>query len=299
MHRVSMPVHCDLQTFGDLDCAAVGRYVLGRRTAQGGYCFYRTPEWGVEEPNAPDTLAALESLGLLGIDIPDGRQTGDWLRGLQDDSGGYPTLTIGWAALGALDVLTIEPKFSPDQWLCSRLEAFLESRRPRDWRAAIVDALRLCELMRLRHMPVRGREHDNLIGLIAAARAPHGGWASPGADLETTAIAVHLIRLVDPHRLPDPLLGTFLDSCEDKQLGVRLAPGTRTTSVGALWGGLMLGHALGRRLRYLAAVGEQLGLLQRPDGGLSERHWAISTLRATWLGLQAAHLLNRQRQEQG
>lgn len=299
MHRVSMPVRRDLQAFGDLDCAAVARYVLGRRTAQGGYCFYRTPEWGVEEPNAPDTLAALESLGLLGIDIPAVEQTGDWLRGLQDDSGGYPTLTIGWAALRALDVLTIEPKFSPDRWLSSRLETFAGSDRPRDWRMAIVDALRLCELMRLRHRTVRGREHDSLVGLITAARVPHGGWAAPGADLETTAIAVQLVGLIDPHRLPDPPLERFLDSCEDKQLGVRLAPATRTTSVGALWGGLTLGHALGRRLRYPGAVGEQLGLLQRPDGGLSERHQAISTLRATWLGLQAAQLLNRERQEQG
>jgi hypothetical protein len=299
MHKASMPVHCDLRTFGDLDWAAVGRYVLGRRTAQGGYCFYRTPEWGVEEPNAVDTLAALQSLGLLGIDVPAVEQTGAWLRGLQDDDGGYPTLTIGWAALRALDVLTIEPKFSPDRWLGSRLETFARSDRPRDWRAAIIDALRLCELMRLRHSAVRQWERDNLVELITAARAPHGGWAAPGADLETTAIAVQLIGLLDPHRRPDPPLGTFLDSCEDEQLGLRLAPGTRTTSVGALWGGLTLGHALGRRLRYLGAVGEQLGLLQRPDGGLSERHWAISTLRATWLGLQAAHLLNRQRQEQG
>jgi len=273
--------------------------VLGRRTPAGGYCFYRTPQWDVEEPNAPDTLAALESLRLLGVDIPAPEQTGDWLRSLQDDGGGYPTLTIGWAALGALDVLTIEPKFSPDRWLRGRLEAFLGSDRPRDWRAAIIDALRLCELLRLRRSAPHGPEQDRLVALLDSARATDGGWAAPGADVETTATGLLLAQLLDSLWQPDPLLDTFLGCCEDDLLGLRLAPGTRTTSVGALWGGLTLGHALGRRLRYLGAVGQQLGLLQRPDGGLSERHWAISTLRATWLGLQAAHLLNRERQEQG
>jgi hypothetical protein len=276
-----------------LDRAAVGRYVLGRRTPEGGFCFYRTPQWAVEEPNAPDTLAALESLKLLDVDIPAPGQTGDWLRGLQDESGGYPTLTIGWAALRALDVLTVEPKLSPDRWLRGRLEAFCGCDRPRDWRAAIIDALRLCELMCLRHSAVRGSERDSITTLLDAARAPHGGWARPGADLDTTAIAVRLAQLVDPHWYPDPTLGTFLSRCEDEQLGLRLTPRTRTTSVGALWGGLTLGHAVGRRLRYLGAVGQQLALLQRPDGGLGARHRAISTQRATWLGLEAAHLFNR------
>lgn len=293
MHRVSRPLRCDPRTFEDLDYAAVGRYVLGRRTSDGGYCFYRTPEWGVEEPNAPDTLAAVESLGLLGIDIPAARQTGDWLRGLQDDRGGFPTLTIGWAALRTLDVLTVEPTFAPDRWLRSRVEAFFGFDRPRDWRAAIKDALHLCELMRLRHSTVRGSERDHVVGLIDRARAPDGGWAAPGTDLETTAFAVHLACLVDPHWDPDPPLGRFLDRCEDEQLGLRLAPGTRTTSAGTLWGGLRLAQVLGRRLRHLPAVGQQLAMLQRPDGGLGERHRAISTLRATWLGLRAAHLLNR------
>jgi len=40
--------------------------VIGRRTPEGGYCFYRTPEWGVEEPDARDTLAALKTLRLPG-----------------------------------------------------------------------------------------------------------------------------------------------------------------------------------------------------------------------------------------
>jgi hypothetical protein len=298
MNAEAMPAGNDTWTGPRcLDRAAVGRYVLGRRTPEGGYCFYRTPQWAVEEPNAPDTLAALESLKLLDVDIPAPRQTGDWLRGLQDGSGGYPTLTIGWAALRALDVLTVEPKSSPDQWLRGRLEAFCNCDGPRDWRAAIIDGVHLCELMRLWHSVLHGSERNSIAALVDAARATDGGWASPGADLETTAMGLRLAQLVNPHWQPDPPLATFLGRCEDELLGLRLAPDAGTTSVGALWGGLALGDAVGRRLRYLGAVKQQLVLLQRPDGGLGARHRAISALQATWLGLEAAALLNRLREE--
>jgi hypothetical protein len=290
----AMPVEDDTRTGpGCLDRAAIRRYVLGRRTPDGGYCFYRTPQWAVEEPNAPDTLAALESLKLLDADIPVPQQTGDWLRGLQDDRGGYPTLTIGWAALRALDLLTVEPKFSPDQWLHGRLEAFCDCDGPRDWRAAIVDATHLCELIHLRHSVLSGSECDSMAGLLNAARAADGGWASPGADLETTAMGLGLAQLVNSHWQSDPHLVTFLGRCEDELLGLRLAPDARTTAVGALWGGLVLADALHRRLRYLGAIEQQLVLLQRPDGGLGARHRAISALQATWIGLEAVALLNR------
>jgi hypothetical protein len=282
---------------GCLDRRAIRRYVLGRRTPEGGYCFYRTPQWAVEEPNAPDTLAALESLKLLNVAIPEPRQTGDWLRGLQSKSGGYPTLTIGWAALRALEVLAVEPKFSPGQWLRGRLEAFCRCDGPRDWRAAIIDAVHLCDLMRRRHNAIRGPERDSFAALLDEARASDGGWASPGADLETTAMGLRLAELLNPQWCPDPLLAIFLGRCEDELLGLRLAPGARSTSVGALWGGLALSYALHRRLHHLGAIERQLVLLQRPDGGLGARHRAISALQATWLGLEAADLLNRLREE--
>ncbi|WP_142358668.1 hypothetical protein [Mycobacterium heckeshornense] len=237
-----------------LDRAAITRYVLGRRTSAGGYCFYRTPQWSVEEPNAPDTLAALQSLKLLNTHIPEPRQTADWLRVLQDESGTYPSLTIGWAALRALKVLGGEPKYSPDQWLRSRLENFCDCDGARDWRAAIIEAVHLCELMHLRYSAIRGSERDCIAALLDDARSTDGGWAAPGSDLETTAMGMHLTQLVNPHWNPDSLLAVFLGDCEDEHLGLRLAPGAGSTSVGALWGGLAVAHVIGRRLRYPGAV---------------------------------------------
>jgi hypothetical protein len=68
---------------------------------------------GVEEPNAPETLAAVESLRLLGVEIPEPEATVRYLRSLADDEGGYPSLTMGWGALRALDALGTSPARSP------------------------------------------------------------------------------------------------------------------------------------------------------------------------------------------
>jgi hypothetical protein len=196
-------------------------------------------------------------------------------------------------------VLTAEPKFSPDPWLRGRLEAFCRCDGPRDWRAAVIDAVHLCELIQLRHNTIRRSERDSIAALLVAARASDGGWASPGADLETTAMGLRLAQLLNLRWCPDPFLAAFLGRCEDELLGLRLTPDAGTTSVGALWGGLALSHAFHQRLRYLGAIDRQLVLLQRPDGGLGARHRAISALQATWLGLEAADLLDRLQEESG
>lgn len=64
MKAEAMPV--DSNTWagrGCLDRAAIGRYVVGRRTPEGGYCFYRTPQWAVEEPNDPRENVGSDDVG--------------------------------------------------------------------------------------------------------------------------------------------------------------------------------------------------------------------------------------------
>jgi hypothetical protein len=275
-----------------LDREAAGRYVLGRRTPGGGYSFYRTPEWGVEEPNAPDTLAALECLRLLAIPIPEPEATVSWLRGLQDDDGGYPTLTIGWATLRALALLGAAPDRSPATWLTDHEAALTRVGRSRDWPGALREALHVVELRRLEESVPDEGASDPFAGLLAEARDPLGGWARPAADLETTAVAV---SIAGPTRLPAEarsVTETFLRHCEHPVLGMRLSPGAGATWVGALWGGLALAQGLRLQPSYPVAVAESLADLQRADGGLGARHFAISTLRDTWRGLDAIHLLD-------
>jgi hypothetical protein len=282
----------------DRDSAA--RYVIGRRAPEGGYCFYRTPEWGVEEPNALDTLAALESLRLLGIDAPAPEATGQWLRGLQSPDGRYQTLTTGWATLRALHLLGTDPDRSPRDWLGSWVPVVLDSEHDRDWRAALVNVLRVLELSRLVGLGFEADQRQALMRLLDAAAAGDGGrWARPGADLETTAVALRVIALVGLPSEGDAPNGDFLHCCEDAVLGLRFAPTTAVTSAGALWGGLSIAVALGVPLRNPRAVSRSIARLQRPNGGLGARDGAIPRLRDTWLGVHAACLLDRLQEEPG
>jgi hypothetical protein len=165
----------------------------------GGYCFYRTPEWGVEEANAPDTLAALESLQLLGLVVPSPEVTGNWLRARQADDGGYPTLMIGWAALRALHVLGPDPDRSPAGWLRSWTPVVLGSEGERQWRGALVNALRLLELWRLVDSELEVGGRGALARLLATAARWTGGAVGaaggPSGDHGACAAA-------DPPRRP-------------------------------------------------------------------------------------------------
>ncbi len=266
--------------------------MLGRRTQEGGYCFYRTPEWGVDEPNAPDTLAAFESLRILGIAVPEPEATARWLRALQSVDGSYPTLTIGWAALSALGLLGFEPDHSPLQWLKSWTQVLLGRQASREWRGALLGTLRLLELMQLTGIELTAAQRDALVQLLAAAANGRGGrWARPGADLETTAVAIRLIGLGDLPSESEAPSEEFLRSCEDAALGLRLAPKSAAISVDALWGGVTIASMLRMPLRHPQAIRRSIGLLQHPAGGLGARDRAIPTLRDTWLGLRAACLL--------
>jgi hypothetical protein len=275
--------------FPRLDREAAARYVLSRHNPGSGYSFYRTPEWGVEEPSAPDTLAALKSLQLLGVEIPERDATARWLMGLQDETGGYSTLTIGWATLLALAEIDARPAQSPAAWLVTRAESFVSDERIRDWHGALRDALHLLEVSRVFDMRFEWQSKR----LLEKARDPNGGWAAPGADLETTAIALLLANSDEEDRGIDLDAEDFLRRCEHDTLGLRIAPLSGASSVGALWGGAWIAYHLKIRLQYLEPVAFNLTLAQRSDGGLGPRHAAISTLHDTLLGLETELLLDQ------
>lgn len=100
-----------------IDIEACYRYTLGCQTGEGGFCFYAYPQWGIEEPNTPDTLAAVAILGVLCRPVPNVKQCTTWLRAQQDSFGGYSTLVIGYATLKALQLLGAEPLRDPHRFL--------------------------------------------------------------------------------------------------------------------------------------------------------------------------------------
>ncbi|WP_312283713.1 hypothetical protein [Candidatus Igneacidithiobacillus taiwanensis] len=277
-----------------LDVDAATRYILSRECRQGGYSFYRTPEWGVEEPNARDTLAALDSLLRLGVTPPQPERTLSWLQTLQYENGSWATITIAWAACKALALFGMQPKHDPSAWIHELWEsraATVENGADRDWRGTIIELYQLMQLTRLHASDISSKLHRDLARFLNASRTRDGVWAKPGADLETTGFAIETARL-GGLELADASVAAWWRQCEDPILGLRLTPSAGTTSTVALWAGLELGARLGIAARYPAAIATQLRLLQHPSGGFSYRHKALPTLWDTWYGIKAACLLD-------
>lgn len=142
-----------------------------------------------------------------------------------------------------------------------------------------------------------GRESPAPAQIPPAHRDSLGGRIRPSADLETTAVAIRVAALAELPLSDLDALSDLLGRCEDPTLGLRPRPDAATTAAGALWGGLVVARALGARIQYPGAVAKNLALLQRSDGGIGARHRAISTLRDTWRGLEAATLLDQPKEE--
>ncbi len=283
----SLPLAIDFERARD--------YILGRACAQGGFSFYRTPEWGVDEPSAPDTFAALAALRLLDVSPPDSQRHVNWLLNLQSDDGGWPTLTIGWAACEGLRLLRHVPRRDPRRWLDRLLKRM--TRKPqaadsRHWGGTLVDGLRLARLCRLHAPELLEEARPALQQRLDAAAMPEGVWARPGPDLETTGIALRLARLADL-RIDHERIAQWWRQCEDPQLGLRLAPSAAATSATALNGGLITAEVLSLPLRHPAAIAAQISLLQHPSGGFGARHGALATLWDTWQALGARQSLLR------
>ena len=262
----------------------------------GGYCFYRVPKWGVDEANAPDTLAALESLRLLGIAPPDADATVRWLQDLQQADGSYPTRVIGWAALHGLDVLGARPRHPVDPWLDRWAAAVGNRSRP----AAVAGAARrrsaaggAASARRDRRGWRRGRRHhpaartgarpERCVGAADCRPGDHrhrgepggcgraGGSESAGRPEPPARLRGWGARVSDPPRrrrhVRRGVVGRFV-----------AGPNVRHA------GPVPLGSRRGAR-----------GVAARRRG-LGARDRAISTLQATWLGLRAARLFDEHRE---
>ncbi len=277
-----------------VNCAAARHYVLDRQCPQGGFSFYRTPEWGVEEPNALDTYAALASLRRLRTSPPNSGRIVDWLQDLQRTDGSWPSLPIAWAAIEALALLRRTPRSDSRAWLqdiwASRVVAFAGGER--DWRGTLGSLLQVVELLRRLDPDVLSGGRDLLQTRFDCARTDGGAWATPGADLETTGIAWRLARRAGL-RVDRAALRAWWCRCEDPALGLRFAPHAWMTSVGALLGGLDVAQGLGVMPRYAGAICRQIGMLQHSGGGFGARHQALPSLWDTWQALCAVSRLQR------
>lgn len=273
-----------------IDVEACYRYTLGRQTRQGGFCFYTHAEWGVEEPNAPDTRAALEIVAKLGRSIRNPLQCVAWLRAQQDASGGYSTLIIGDAALKALQRLNAEPERDPRRFLidCSeRLRlAAPDGQRHQGWLSA---ARRCVELRGLYDIAVTTAVRKAVASALTSLRGSEGGYGAPGANLPETALALTLAVAVG---LPAPVeCLSYARECEEPPHGFNVRPHASSVNLESQSAGMQILHHFGERPRNPGRVRNYVAACQGTGGGFGRVPGAIPRLDDTLSALEILSLL--------
>ena len=208
-----------LSACADFDVEACCRYTRSRQTREGGFCFYAYPQWGVEEPNAPDTHAAVGIFRPLGLQTPDRERCAAWLIAQQDASGGFQTAVIAYAVLKALGLLGVQPRRCPRRYLRETAERLhIADRSPRNRDGWLVSALHCIELWKCFDIAVTAPMRKGVASALNRLQGGEGGFGvQPAGNLPETAAALKLSMEVG---LPvgDEVLA-YAQRCERAPLG--------------------------------------------------------------------------------
>ena len=279
-----------LGLWGGIDWEACDRYALRCQTSQGGFCFYADPEWGIEEPNAPDTHAAVAIFGLLELPVPRAERCQAWLRALQDQSGGYPTLVIGYAALRGLRLLGAEPQRDPRPFLREMAEMLGLTDPAAERRGGWLAGARRCgELFSAHGIVITDRMRDAIGAALERLRQPDGGYGVPGADLPETATALALATAAGL-RVPRDILA-YARRCEGTPYGFNITPFALSSGLESHQAGLWVFRHFGIRPRDPALIRRYVAACQTSRGGFGRVPGAIARLEDSLRALQVLSML--------
>jgi hypothetical protein len=277
-----------------IDVDACYRYILGRQTVDGGFCFYVYHDWGVEEPNAPDTHAAVASLGLLGRPVPRRAAVVDWLKARQDPRGGYPTLIIGHATLTALRFLGEAPLRDPSRFFGEIAGIYgltdAAGREPAGW---LHNALRCVELWRDHGLPLGARVRTRVGAALRRLRQEDGGYGAPGASLPDTGAAVALAAALG---LPtDRAAFAYVRQCEAPPYGFNITPSASSSGLESHHAALMVLCHFGTGPREPALIRDYVASCQTQRGGFGRVPGAVPRLDDSLRALEVLSMLGQAR----
>lgn len=272
-----------------IDVAGCRRYILSRQTPQGGFCFYRHGPWGVEEPNAVDTWAAVSSLQLLGQTVPRRKLLIGWLRERQSDDGGFESLVIAEAVLRTLRQLQAKPLRNPRPYLLARSgrisRGIAKSTAAGIW---LANARRSAALFTIHELPL-GSLRVALEPLTSRLRDRSGGYVTPGPGVIDTWHTIKLASLVGL-RL-SAATAEFVRRCENATLGITLTPDTSASSLESQLAGTESLQCLGSPCRYANAIRKFAVRCQADNGGFARVPGALPGLRDTHRALAVLTVL--------
>jgi hypothetical protein len=273
-----------------IDVEACSSYTRSRQTRQGGFCFCMDRAWGVEEPNTPDTYAAVAIFRLLDRAVPEVERCWAWLQAQQDAAGGYPTLVIGFAALKALQLLGARPLRDPRRFLQDQARLLhLTDPAHLHFPGQLCSALRCLRLWQDYSLTVTEQMRAAIAVGLGQLRGDNGGYGAPGANLLDTTAAVALAAIL---ALPvDRAVLAYARQCERPPYGFHVTPLTTSSSLESQHAGLQVLQHFHALPRELARMREFVASCQTASGGFGRAPGAVPRLDDTLHALEILVIL--------
>jgi hypothetical protein len=278
--------------WGDAGVGACYAYAAGHQTRDGGFCYYAYAPWRVEEPNAPDTYAAIAICRILGRPVPRRGSCTAWLRAQQDFSGGYPSLLIGWCVLKALKLLDAKPMRDPRNYLHKAGQAlFAADGSGGSLRGWLANALRWIEAAMDYRIVASTQIRQGIAARLARLRSGDGGYGAPGANLPETAEAAALAAAA---ALPqDQALLGYTRQCEHPPFGFTITPLAAASGLECQHAGLQLLRRFRQHPRDPALIKSYVKSCQTASGGFGRVPGAIPRLDDSLRALEILAMLTR------
>lgn len=276
------------------------KFVLKRRNEDGGYGF-SPPHYGSEFPSSSsDTFYSLSILQMLGEDFPHPHKTEEYLFSLQNEDGGFPSMTSAFYAVKSLEILKSKPrKLHFLDWL----ERYLKGKRSVGDEAfsGFVSAeydtssspyqFLYCavEILKTLGSKISLKEVEWIL-----PEGKHGGFGARASDIISTFYALSCLYAAGYDLGKLEKTRKFVEECQHKEGGFTSIPGITPPYVEDIHFGLECCKLLGIKPKYPTETEWFLSSCQNTNGGFRRSiYQGISTLDNTYFALGSLQILKR------
>ena len=276
---MSQPASNDAASRAHVARAGAVRYLRGRQSPNGGFCFYRSQY--VEEPNLSDTHHAVAALRLLGAEIPRRAALTKYLRNFAARD-----VYALYYKLFTLDRLASAPPGDPAELAQVRELAFTVPRSGIAHRGWLERTFRVLRLKRRFAAPP---DWPPVAAYIEHPEAGRGGDYKPNLPDTFLCLGMRALLAAPPAH---PETRAFVDALQVPVFGFTATIDSRAATLAVIHAGLECCALLGLRLRFRADILAFVLGCQAADGGFAPVPGALPDIEMSRRALQILRRLD-------